>query len=178
MSHREGDPGEMRLTDRIEKIIRPHIEMSGLTLYDIEFQGRTLRISIEKTGGVSLEDCVETSRMLNPLLDVEDVVPGGRYELEVSSPGLNRPLRRPEHFAAALGTRIHVTTYEPLSKWNLGEYFEKRKNVTGELKSFDGTTLKIDAEGLVVTIPLGAIAKSRVDFELKTTPKNKMGKKV
>ena len=69
--------------DKVESVIRPFIEKSGLSLYDIEFLGRILRVSIEKPGGVSLEDCVETSRLLNPLLDVEDLVPGGKYELEV-----------------------------------------------------------------------------------------------
>src|ERR1035438_4623532 len=115
---------------KIEDVITPLIEKSGYTVYDIEFVGRTLRVSIEKPdGAVGINDCVETSRMLNPLLDVEDIISGGRYELEVSSPGLDRSLRRPEHFTRALGEKIHVTTREPLSQWNGSDpFFEKRKN--------------------------------------------------
>jgi ribosome maturation factor RimP len=159
---------------KIEEVIRPLIEKSGFKLYDVEFQGRTLRISIEKPGGVSLEDCVETSRMLNPLLDVEDFVPGS-YDLEVSSPGLDRSLRKPEHFTAVLNEHIHVSTNEPMSNWNHGGFFERRKRIKGQLVAFDGVTLKLTSEGHDVTIPLNAITKAYVDFELKTTPKK--GKK-
>jgi ribosome maturation factor RimP len=163
--------------EKIEAVIRPLIERSGYTLYDLEFSGRTLRISIEKPGGVNVDDCVETSRLLNPVLDVEDLVPGGRYELEVSSPGLNRALRRPEHFAAVIGETIHVTTKDFLSEWNGNEpFFMNRKNVTGVLKSFDGATIRMSVDGKDVMIPLGGIQKAQLEFHLKTTPKK--GKRV
>jgi ribosome maturation factor RimP len=157
----------------IEALIRPLIEQSGYTIYDVEFVGRTLRVSIERPDGtVSIDDCVETSRMINPLLDVEDVIPGGRYELEVSSPGLDRPLRRPEHFTRTIGEKIHVTTREPMSIWNGADaFFDKRKNVRGILVEFDGSTLKLKEEGgHDVVIPLDAVTRAYVDFELKTTP--------
>jgi ribosome maturation factor RimP len=163
--------------EKIEAVIRPLIEHSGFTLYDLEFSGRILRISIEKPGGVALQDCVETSRLLNPVLDVEDLIPGGRYELEVSSPGLNRPLRRPEHFAAVIGETIHVTTKEPLSAWNGEEpMFSTRRNVTGVLSSFDGTTIRLSVDGRDVVIPLAGVQKAQLEFHLKTTPKK--GKRV
>ena len=167
----------MELESRIEELLSPFIEKGGLSLYDVEFQGRVLRISIEKPGGVTVDDCVEVSRLINPMLDVEDIIPGGRYELEVSSPGLNRPLRKSEHFAAAVGSRIHVTTLEPLSKWNVGDSFEKRKNITGELKEFNGSLLTLLSDGQEVTIPFEAVTKSRVEFELKITPPPGKGKK-
>jgi ribosome maturation factor RimP len=162
---------------KIENLIRPLIEQSGCTLYDIEFQGRVLRVSIEKPGGVSIEDCAETSRTINPVLDVEDVVPGGHYELEVSSPGLNRSLKKPEHFNGAVGEKINVSTSEPMAKWNdaSDEWYGTRKRVTGTLTEFDGNWLKVNADGRDVKIPLSGVTRANVDFELKTTPKK--GKK-
>lgn len=163
-------------------LIRPLIESNGVSLYDVEMIGRTLRVSIEKKpDGVTVEDCVEASRLINPLLDVEDVVPGGAYELEVSSPGLDRHLRKPQHFQEALGERIHVTTREPLSVWNGNDaFFEKRRNVRGVLKEFNNETktLVVSAdgganvgEGRDVKIPLDAVTRAYIDFELKPTPK-------
>jgi ribosome maturation factor RimP len=164
-------------TLKIEELIRPLIESSGLTLYDVEFVGRILRVSIEKVGGVGINECVETSRMLNPLLDVEDVVSGGSYELEVSSPGLDRNLRRPEHFQGALGEKIKLTTGQPLVKWNVSDaYFEKRKNFSGVLKEYNEGFLIIIDESREVKIPLSEVTRAYIDFELKTTPKK--GKKV
>lgn len=175
---------------KVEELIRPLIEGSGLQVYDVEFVGRTLRVSIEKPAketddvseGVSITDCVETSRLLNAVLDVEDIIPGGAYELEVSSPGLDRALRKPEHYLKSIGERVHVTTRDPMSLWNGSEaFFEKRRNLRGILKEFGetslGLTLKVIVEGgREVVIPFEAVTRAYIDFELKTTPKK--GKKV
>jgi ribosome maturation factor RimP len=78
----------------------------GVKIYDIEFsggaQGRILRIYIDKEGGVGVDDCANVSRGLNLLLDVEDPIPGGKYVLEVSSPGLDRVLKKNWHFEQAV----------------------------------------------------------------------------
>ena len=167
--------------EKVEAVIRPAIEGSGFQLYDIEFSGRILRVTIDKPDGVGINDCADVSRLLNPLLDVEELVPGGKYELEVSSPGLDRALRRPEHFQSVMGKRIHVTTLRSLGDWNKVDspedrFFETRKNFKGELLSVDGDLIKISTEGREALIPLKMISKAYVDFELKTTPKK--GKKV
>jgi ribosome maturation factor RimP len=159
---------------KVEDLIKPLIEQSGYTVYDVEFVGRTLRVSIEKPDGqIGINDCVETSRMLNPLLDVEDLISGGRYELEVSSPGLDRNLRRPEHFEKAKGSKIHVTTREALSVWNGSDpFYEKRKNIKGLIREFDGVTLKLNEDGgREVVVPFDAVVRAYMDFELKVTPK-------
>jgi ribosome maturation factor RimP len=125
---------------------------------------------------VGVDDCAETSRTLNPLLDVEDLIPGS-YDLEVSSPGLDRNLRKPQHFTGAIGQSIHVTTVAPMSEWNGSDlYFEKRRNITAILQEFDGTTLTLLADNREVKIPYEAITRAYINFELKTTPKK--GKKV
>lgn len=112
----------------------------GCYLYDIEFvggqTGRVLRVTIDKAGegGVSIDDCSNVSRGLNLLLDVEDVIPGGAYSLEVSSPGLERALKEPRHYVMAVGRQVLVRTFQPLLQFNpeipeLG----KAKQVQGQL---------------------------------------------
>jgi ribosome maturation factor RimP len=165
---------------KIETVVRPLIEGSGFSLYDLEFQGRTLKVFIEKPGGVTIEDCVETSRLLNPVLDVEDVIPGGSYELEVSSPGLDRELRRYEHFAQVLGQIIHIQTLDIIAEWNNTDmagdtFFEKRKKFKGQLKNLNEKDLEILCEGRSVIVPLDKISRAYVDFELVKQPKK--GKK-
>jgi ribosome maturation factor RimP len=86
----------------------------GCRLYDLEFAGgpnRTLRIYIEREAkeGVSVEDCANVSRGINLMLDVEDPIPGGRYQLEVSSPGMERKLTQLWHFEKALGMNVRVS---------------------------------------------------------------------
>ena len=167
---------------KIEKVIRPLIESSGYSLYDLDFQGRNLRVFIEKEQGIGINDCVEVSRLINPVMDVEDLVPGGRYELEVSSPGLDRELRRPEHFQSALGEVIHVITAEPMSSWNPPEnaedrFFEKRKKFKGELVKFENDEIILIGEGREAKVPLSGITRAYVDFEVIKQGKKSPGKK-
>ncbi len=166
---------------KIEEVIRPLVEQNGLRLYDVEFQGRTLKVFIHKDGGASINDCAETSRLLNPVLDVEDLVPGGRWELEVSTPGLDRDLKKPHHFESALGEMIHVITTQPLSNWNKGtdendKFFEKRKKIKGKLIKFDQSNLEIETDGRMVIVPIHNLSRAYVNFELIKGPKK--GKKV
>ena len=99
----------------------------GVELVEIELKGggkaRTLRLTIDKPEGVTHEDCANVSREVSTILDVEDVVPGGSYLLEVSSPGLDRKLLRPEDYKRFTGSRIKVMTREPV---NGNRHFEAR----------------------------------------------------
>jgi ribosome maturation factor RimP len=109
----------------------------GFELVDVEFRGsggkaRMLRVFIDKAGGVTHADCEAVSRELGTILDVEDAVPGGSYTLEVSSPGLDRKLNRPEDFARFVGRRVKLTTHEPIEG---DRFFE------GRLESFRHGTL-------------------------------------
>lgn len=104
---------------RIRSLTEPVAAREGCEIYDIEWvsgssgRGRTLRVYIDKAGGVTLEDCQNVSRGLNLILDVDDAIPGSSYSLEVSSPGLERVLREPRHFSSAIGSLIHVKLREP-----------------------------------------------------------------
>jgi len=116
----------------------------GLELVELEFRGgggkaRMLRLFIDKPGGATHADCEAVSRELGTILDAEDAVPGGSYTLEVSSPGLNRKLSRPEDFARFVGSRVKLTTREPIEG---NRFFE------GRLVSFrDGTLALAVAAG-------------------------------
>lgn len=97
------------LTERVERLVSPMLDARGLHLYDVEHVGATLRVLVDRPGGVDLDLLAQVTRELSSALDAADPV-SGRYTLEVSSPGLERPLRNPAHFAAALRSLVRVKT--------------------------------------------------------------------
>jgi len=108
------------VTERVWQLAEPLVTQEGLEIVDVEFRrenrGLVLRFYLDRAagvGGVSLDELTRVSRQLGDLLDVHDAVPGS-YNLEVSSPGINRRLRRPEHFRRYIGKRVRVRTAEPL----------------------------------------------------------------
>ena len=104
-------------TDVVRALAAPLAAELGLTRWDVTFtkEGADwyLRIFIDKPGGVSIDDCVDMTHAVNPVLDSEDPIPQ-EYTLEVSSPGINRKLTRPEHFEAFLEAPVHVKLIRPL----------------------------------------------------------------
>jgi len=105
------------IAEAVRRLAQPYAEKLGLTLWDVRYvrEGGAwyLRILIDKPGGVSIDDCEKLSRTLDGPLDEQDPVPGP-YCLEVSSPGINRELTRPEHFEKYLGSRVTVRLFRPL----------------------------------------------------------------
>jgi len=123
--------------EHVREVVQRVAASSGLELVDVEFRGaggkaRMLRVFIDKPGGVMHADCESVSREVGTILDVEDAVPGGSYTLEVSSPGLDRKLTRPGEFARFVGSRVKLTTREPIEG---NRFFE------GRLESFQDETL-------------------------------------
>jgi ribosome maturation factor RimP len=114
----------------------------GLEVVDVELRGggsaRMLRVFIDKPGGVTHEDCAEFSREFGTIIDVEDVVPGNTYVLEVSSPGLDRKLFRPADFERFTGSKIKLTTRNPM---NGSRHFE------GKLEKFENGRIVLDMTG-------------------------------
>lgn len=125
--------------DQIREIAERVAQSSGLELVDVELLGggkaRMLRIYIDKPGGVTHDDCSNFSREAGTIFDVEDAVPGGSYTLEVSSPGLDRKLLKPEDFGRFVGNLIKVMTRDPV---NGNRHFE------GRLKSFENRRLTLE----------------------------------
>jgi ribosome maturation factor RimP len=148
--------------ERAFALAAPLVAAEGMELVEVEFvreqPGWILRLFIDKAGGVGLEDCSKVSHALDPALDVEDFIPQA-YSLEVSSPGLNRPLRTPEHFAKAVGKLVKVKTFGPIGE-------PPRKNFKGTLSGSNADSIVVDVEGGgAFTIPLKDVAKANLEFE-------------
>ena len=103
----------MATTDRVAALVEPVIEARGAELYDVELAGATLRVLVDQpgAGGIALDVLEDISRDVSDALDENDPMPDQRWYLEVSSPGLERPLRTPRHFQAAVGSSIKVKTH-------------------------------------------------------------------
>jgi ribosome maturation factor RimP len=128
--------------EKVREIVERVAQSSGLEVVDVELHGggkaRMLRIYIDKPGGVTHEDCSSFSREVGTILDVEDAVPGGSYLLEVSSPGLDRKLSRPEEYQRFTGSLVKLMTRDPV---NGNRHFE------GRLKEFRHGRLSLELTG-------------------------------
>ncbi len=125
----------------LRELLEPVIEAMGYELVMVEITGtgsKTLRVYIDSPGGIVLDDCETVSQQVSALLDVEDPI-SGEYALEISSPGLDRPLAKPEHFRRAEGNRVRIR----MVRSHLG-----RRNFTGLLKCVtgDGAVVEVDGE--------------------------------
>lgn len=150
----------------VRGIAQPILDSMGIELVDIEFgrvgRDAVLRLFIDKEGGIMLDDCANVSRELSLILDVEDVI-ACNYSLEVSSPGLDRPLKKPSDYQRFSGRLIKIRTYEPL----LDDKGNKRKTFIGKLDGLvDGVVKMTLAEGQTASIPLERVAKANLEFEL------------
>jgi len=147
------------IADRIRELLEPIVKSLGLSLWDIDFQKHgpswLLRIYIDREeSGVTLNDCEAVSRDLSAALDVEDII-SHAYTLEVSSPGLDRSLSKPEHYARFTGSVVKIKTYQQING---------QKVFHGKLIGLAGELVKVELEsGAIVDIPLGDIAKASLE---------------
>ncbi|MCU0580571.1 MAG: ribosome maturation factor RimP [Desulfobacterota bacterium] len=145
---------------RIRNMAEILLQESGLELVDLEFRregrGWVLRLFMEKPGGVTLDDCAAVSRELGDQIEVEDLIPAS-YTLEVSSPGLDRPLKKEEDFLKHIGKLIQLSTSAPLS----GQSFFKGKMMDYQ----KGGLLVLADKKKIWEIPVSLIAKARLVFE-------------
>jgi ribosome maturation factor RimP len=160
-------PDQSRKQDieaKAAELVAPILAGLGLELWDAEYlhdrEGWVLRLLIDKPGGVSLEDCAAGSHAVETLLEVEEVVPH-QYHLQVSSPGLERRLKRPDHFRKVEGKKVTLKTFRPVGD-------PPRRNFKGILTSVADDVISLDDEGSgSFSIPIRDIAKATLDFELK-----------
>lgn len=150
---------------RTIEIAAPVADSLGLELVDVEYRqegGRmVLRVFVDREGGITLDDCAKVSRELGEILDVEDYI-RGRYTLEVSSPGLNRQLKKDSDFERFVGRLVKIRTFEPLAD-SAGNM---RKTFLGELSGFTDSTACIKLkEGQTAFIPLGKMAKANLEYD-------------
>ncbi len=147
---------------RAEQLLMPVIQENGFELVDVEYVKeagtRYLRAYVDKEGGITIDDCELVSRAFGQLLDAEDFIEES-YVLEVSSPGLGRPLKKEKDFVRSIGKDVEVKLFKPLSKE------KKEKDFLGTLKSYDGASVTIVQEsGEELTLERSAIALIRLAF--------------
>lgn len=122
---------------KTEELVLPLAEKNGFELVDVEYvkEGSSwyLRVYIDKPGGITVDDCEIVSRALSDLLDENDFIEDS-YILEVSSPGLGRPLKKEKDFIRSLGKEVEIRTYRPVNR---------QKEFTGVLKAFDKDSVTI-----------------------------------
>ncbi len=145
--------------DRIREAAERVARSEGIEVVDVEWKvgkQRFLRVYIDKPEGVSHRDCELVSQQLSVILDVEDLVPGPRYILEISSPGLDRKLTKPADYQRFLGRRVRISTLEP---------FEDAKFFEGCLAGYADGMVQVEVKGRVIALPLESIRKANLVVE-------------
>jgi ribosome maturation factor RimP len=152
----------MSVVERVRAVVSPLLADLGLEVYDVEHAGGTLRVTVDREGGVDLDTIALATRVVSRQLDHSDPIPG-RYTLEVTSPGLERTLRTPAHFERAVGTVVNVRTLPDV---------EGERRARGELVAADGDgiTVKQD-DGTERRLQYHEIERARTVFEWGPTPR-------
>ncbi len=147
---------ENELIGEVWDLLEPVIAAQGMEILEIEYRrepvGWVLRIFLDIDRGISVEDCAEISRIAGDLLDMADLI-RTPYNLEVSSPGIDRPLRKLEHFQKQIGNVIEVRTITPI---------QNRRNFKGELKEAASEGIIMECEAGSYSIPLPFIERARL----------------
>jgi ribosome maturation factor RimP len=147
-------------SEQLREMVEPLLESEGMELIDLEYRkegrGWVLRIFMDKPGGVTLDDCAEFSRQLGDVIDVEELIPQA-YTLEVSSPGLDRPLKTEKDFLKSIGRMIQLSTNLPL---------EGRTFFKGILLEYQASAcLRLAETKKIWEIPAASVVKARLVFE-------------
>ena len=144
---------------QVEEIAESLVASEGMELVDLEYRRegghRVLRLFIDKHSGVTIDDCAHISRLLGDFLDVKDILPQA-YVLEVSSPGLNRRLRKKEDFSRFAGHKVQLRLVAPL---------EGRKKIVGSLVGIESEAVVVAAANGRYSVPLKDIAKANLVYE-------------
>jgi len=149
-----------RIVNEVSLLVEPLLSEFGMEMVDVEFQferGRwILRVFIDKQGGVTIDDCASISRELGDLIEAENII-NLAYALEISSPGLNRPLTKEDDFIRSIGKMVQLKMSRPINK---------RRNFAGCLTNVKKgmISLVIDDNNLV-ELPLNEIDKARLKYE-------------
>jgi len=154
----------MSTPERVRALVEPLVAELHLDLYDLEFSGGVLRVVVSQSGGVGMDAITALTKAISRAVDEQDPIPTG-FTLEVSSPGLERPLRIPAHYQGALGTTIAVKTLP-------GTGGDRR--MTGTLEAADdlGITLVLDEPaGEIRQVAFDQIERARTVFAWGPTPK-------
>ena len=145
------------ITDKLRKMLEAPVDSLGYELVHLELvtQGkdRVLRLYIDAPGGIQIDDCEAVSHHVSAILDVEDPVNSG-YLLEVSSPGLDRPLVKPNHFRQFVGDRARIV---------MSDYVLGRRRFTGQMVDADDNSVTMEVDGESYELPYSQIESARLD---------------
>ena len=145
------------ITQIVEQAIESVLEAEGFELVMLEYVTgqRILRIFIDSEAGITLDDCADVSRLVSDILDGEGLSDriDGKFRLEVSSPGLDRPLAKPKHFQRFVGSQVKLTTSEP---------FDGRRKFSGEILEADERGIRISCEAETWTFGYDQIDRARL----------------
>ena len=148
---------ETKIQDLLEKII----EDLGYNLYDVEYvkEGKDyiLRITIDNETGINIQDCEKVNNGINDILDEADIIKD-QYYLEVSSPGLERVLKKENHFLSQIGKKVNVNLFKPI---------DKKKEFQGILKEYNGSSIVIETEENNIEFNLKDVALVKTVFDFK-----------
>lgn len=137
-------------------LLQPVVEELGYSLWEIEcLPGRgngLVRLYLDAEAGITVDDCARVSRAVSEVLDAEDPIEG-EYTLEVSSPGLERPLRTAEHFGRFVGETVFVELAQPV---------DERRRFKGLLAAADATTIEVEVDGQRHVLPVSGIRKAHL----------------
>jgi ribosome maturation factor RimP len=149
-------------SDRLTRLIEPIVAQLGYELVGIEFDARVrvLRVYIDQASGIVVDDCSRVSYQLSGMLDVEDPIPG-QYQLEVSSPGIDRPLFTLTHFQRFIGSVASIHLRRPVGN---------RRRVKGRLAGVEGDDILVEEETGTLRLPFDAIDRARLvpEFQMIT----------
>jgi ribosome maturation factor RimP len=155
------------VADRVRAIVSPIVLDERMELVDVEYRreskGYVLRLTLDKEGGVTLDDCTRISQEVGRSLDVEDFIQTP-YTLEVSSPGLNRPLKTEKDFVKYCGRLIKVKTIDSI---------ENRRQFKGRLMGISEDKIEIESEGRIFEILLSNVAKANLEIGEDVLPKRR-----
>lgn len=143
---------------KVENLLKENIENLGYDLYDVlyEKEGKDyyLRIIIDKPNGIDINDCEKVNNEINPILDEADLIKD-QYFLEVSSPGIERTLRKEKHYISQIGNEILIKLFKPINK---------QKEIIGVLEEFDGKVVTIQTNESTIKIDIKDIALAKTIF--------------
>ncbi|ATG90886.1 ribosome maturation factor RimP [Methylomonas koyamae] len=142
--------------EHLVDLIEPIVEGLGYECVGIEYNPHPshgmLRVYIDREQGILLDDCSKVSHQLSGMLDVEDPIPG-EYQLEVSSPGADRPFFKLSQFQRFVGSKVNISLFKPI---------DKRRKLSGEIKSVDGEAVVIQEGEKLFSVPFQAMSKARL----------------
>jgi ribosome maturation factor RimP len=145
------------MSQRLRNLLEPVVTDLGYELWHLESQGSgrsgVLRLYVDAPQGIALEDCEKVSREVSAVLDVDDAG-GGQYQLEVSSPGLDRPLITGEHFSRFIGQRARITMFAPV---------DGKRKLRGTILAVSGDTVDLGGDEQTYSLATGDMAKAKLE---------------